>query len=144
MQTRHKILNRDARSLPEISDNSVQLIVTSPPYPMIEMWDEAFSSMAPSVQDSLDNGAGLLAFERMHQELDKVWQESYRILEPGCIACINIGDATRSIGGEFQIFSNHSRIIQGAMKIGFSVLPDIIWRKPTNFRALISFFILSA
>ena len=75
VQTRHKVLNRDARSLSVIPDNCAQLIVTSPPYPMIEMWDHVFTSMSPAVQNSLDSGLDLLSFEKMHHELDKVWKE---------------------------------------------------------------------
>jgi DNA modification methylase len=54
------------------------------------------------------------------------------VLKPGGIACVNIGDATRSIGGQFQLFSNHSRIISSFTASGFQQLPTIIWRKPTN------------
>jgi DNA modification methylase len=68
----------------------------------------------------------------MHQELDQVWTECFRVLVPGGFACINIGDATRTTGGEFRLFHNHARILAGAVAAGFTVLPDILWRKPTN------------
>jgi modification methylase len=53
-------------------------------------------------------------------------------LRPGGIACINIGDATRSIKNDFRLYNNHSRIISFFTINGFSNLPNIIWRKPTN------------
>ena len=53
-------------------------------------------------------------------------------MKAGAIACINIGDATRSIGDRFQLFANHSRIQSKFMEIGFDVLPAILWRKQTN------------
>jgi len=68
----------------------------------------------------------------MNKELDKVWKEVYRVLKDGGIACINIGDATRKIGDEFKLYSNHSRILQYCLKLGFSSLPEILWRKQTN------------
>jgi DNA modification methylase len=132
LSTNHKIFYSDARNLSQIPSEQVNLMVTSPPYPMIQMWDELFSSFNGKIKEELIYGNGLAAFELMHQELDKVWNEVYRVLRQGCIACINIGDATRSINNNFQLYSNHSRIISHCLKIGFSVLPVILWRKQTN------------
>jgi DNA modification methylase len=53
-------------------------------------------------------------------------------LIPGGFACINIGDATRTINDEFQLYPNHSRIISAFQILGLSNLPNIIWRKQTN------------
>jgi site-specific DNA-methyltransferase (cytosine-N4-specific) len=54
------------------------------------------------------------------------------VLVDGGIACINIGDATRTINGKFQLYPNHSRITEACEKIGFTTLPYILWKKPTN------------
>jgi len=116
----------------QLDANSVDLVVTSPPYPMIEMWDVLFIKQNPKIGNALTKENGQLAFELMHQELDKIWNELYGVLRPGSITCINIGDATRKIGKDFQLYSNHSRIISHCLKIGFQVLPCILWRKPTN------------
>ena len=132
MKTKHKILFQDARKLNQIDNNSIDLMITSPPYPMIEMWDEMFSEQNPEIRDCLNNNDGNLAFELMNQELDKVWDEVYRVLKFGGIACINIGDATRTINGEFKLYSTSSRITNHCIKIGFSSLPKILWRKTTN------------
>ena len=115
-----------------MADGSVALVVTSPPYPMIELWDEQFTVADPLIAQALSAEDGNRAFESMHARLDAVWRECHRVLQPGGLACINIGDATRKMGGEFRLFSNHSRILQALTKLGFSVLPDILWRKPTN------------
>lgn len=115
-----------------LANESVDLVVTSPPYPMIEMWDESFALQSSEVQKKLTHGLGNEAFELMHLELDKVWAEVVRVLKNGSFACINIGDATRTIGGEFNLFANHSRIIQAFLKLGMVNLPNIIWRKQTN------------
>ena len=99
---------------------------------MIEMWDSTFSALNHSIANALDANDGPSAFELMHQELDKVWQHCYRILRPGSIVCINIGDAVRTIGGDFRIYSNHARILSAMSTIGFHALPDVLWRKQTN------------
>ena len=132
MTTLHKIHFADARNLSMIDEGSVDLFVTSPPYPMIQMWDKVFSLMNPEIEKSLSDGRGIAAFEMMHTELDKVWRELDRVTKDSAFICINIGDATRSFSGEFALYSNHSRIINAFMKLGFTSLPLILWRKQTN------------
>ena len=132
MKTVHRFYFDDARDMRTLAGESVQLVVTSPPYPMIRMWDNLFSQLNPAVGSAIDSGDGWRAFELMHAELEPVWQEVYRILTPGGIACINTGDAVRTLGGEFRLYPNHARILSVLCKIGFSPLPMILWRKPTN------------
>jgi DNA modification methylase len=130
--TRHQVHFADARRMSAVPDGSVALVVTSPPYPMIELWDEQFSRVDARIAKALRGERGDRAFELMHARLDAVWRECHRVLQPGGLACINIGDATRKVDDEFRLFSNHSRILHALMELGFSVLPDILWRKPTN------------
>ena len=132
MKTTHNIFFQDARDLKEIPSESVDLVVTSPPYPMIEMWDEMFSHQNPEVQDALANGDGKQAYALMHEILDAVWNEVFRVLKNGRFACINIGDATRTVKGNFCLYPNHARILTQLLNIGFSALPDILWRKQAN------------
>lgn len=132
MQTRHSLYIGDAQKMGAIPDASVQLVVTSPPYPMIEMWDAAFTEMSPGVETLLQEGKGIEAFEAMHLVLDTIWRECQRVLTPGGFACINIGDATRTIKDSFCLYPNHSRIVSAMMRLGMMPLPDILWRKPTN------------
>ncbi len=122
----------NAMNMEVVSSESVDLIVTSPPYPMIEMWDEMLAQQSSSVKKALEKGDGLNAFEMMHQLLDLVWKEVYRVLKVGGFACINIGDATRTINGNFVLYPNHMRILKSALELGFSALPCILWRKQTN------------
>ncbi len=132
MQTTHQIYFNNAKSMSALPVSSIDLVVTSPPYPMIEMWDDLFADQYPSIGDALKNRKGLLAFELMHNLLDEIWNEVYRVLIPGGTACINIGDAARTIDGNFMLYPNHSRILTGLLKTGFAVLPVILWRKQTN------------
>lgn len=132
MKTEHKIIFGDSRKLKALKDESVDLMITSPPYPMIEMWDEIFGKQNPKITKSLEEHNGEEAFELMHKELDKVWKEVHRVLKTGGIACINIGDATRSLNKKFQIYPNHSRILNYCSSLNFNSLPSILWIKETN------------
>ncbi|HPD73813.1 MAG TPA: site-specific DNA-methyltransferase [bacterium] len=132
MKTFHKIIYKDSRDMKEISNESIDLVVTSPPYPMIKMWDNMFSEDNKVIEEALEENDDKKSFELMHKELDKVWKELFRVLKPGGITCINIGDAVRTMNGNFSLYSNHSRVIESCSKIGFQLLPEILWRKQTN------------
>ena len=135
METSHCLVAADARDLDAVADDSVALVVTSPPYPMVEMWDDLFAELDPAVGDHLDAGDGEAAFEAMHRVLDSVWDELARVLVDGGIACINVGDATRTVDGSFRVFQNHSRVVDAFEARGFEPLPEILWHKPTNSAA---------
>lgn len=79
------IHNHSSHDMYELKNQSVALIVTSPPYPMIKKWDDLF---------------GNVNFELQHEYLFQTWKECYRVLIEGGIMCINIGDATRKIANE--------------------------------------------
>lgn len=115
-----RIVGGDARRAGGLIPGSVALVVTSPPYPMIPQWDELFASW------------GAADFSSMHRELDRVWAACHRLLMPGGILAVNIGDALRSVAGEFRLWPNHARVVAAAEKLGFRSLPYILWKKPTN------------
>lgn len=135
MQTEHRVVGGDSRQLETLDENSVELVVTSPPYPMIEMWDDLFIGLNPEIEAPLDDGDGQAAFDLMHEELTRVWSEVSRVLVAGGIACVNIGDATRKVDGSFRVYQNHSRIIDTFEELGFEPLPELLWRKPVNSAA---------
>ena len=130
--TYHKLINANSANLSQIEDSTINLIVTSPPYPMIEMWDDMFKKQNSQISKLLEAGNGRETFENMHSLLNRVWDECDRVLANNGFICINIGDATRTINGEFQLYSNHSKIIEYFSRLGYSVLPDILWRKQSN------------
>jgi modification methylase len=132
MKTTHQIIFTNAQKMDCIQNESIDLMITSPPYPMVEMWDEIFSNQNPDILNALDSLDGSRAFELMHQILDLVWNEVWRVLKPGAVVCINIGDATRTIDSRFSLFTNHTRIQSYMLELGFSALPCILWRKQTN------------
>lgn len=130
--TTHSVITSNSNNMSQLENGSINLIVTSPPYPMIEMWDEMFSEQDPSIKTCLENGDGMSAYNKMHEILYSVWKECDRVLKDNGFVCINIGDATRTIDGDFQLFSNHAKIIDYFQSMGYSVLPDIHWRKQSN------------
>ena len=132
MKTIHTTIIGDAGDMPAVSSESVDLVVTSPPYPMIHMWDDLFCRQNPSIRNHLDDSEGMAAFELMHRELDRVWDEVFRVLKTNGFACINMGDATRKLGDDFCLYPNHARVLQRLTAMGLHVLPDILWRKQTN------------
>ena len=129
--TEHRIFYTKSQEMKGIENCSIDLVITSPPYPMIEMWDEIMANQNVDIKKHISTNP-LLAFELMHQELDKVGNECMRVLKDGGFLCVNIGDATRTINNDFQLYNNHSRIIKHCTEIGFTNLPNIIWRKQTN------------
>jgi site-specific DNA-methyltransferase (cytosine-N4-specific) len=106
---------------------------------MIKMWDAQFAALNPQIanlQQELDTTGKeetvTKIYDAMHEPLAKTWREAHRVLIDGGIACINIGDATRTVNGRFRLFPNHSRIIEHCEKTGFTTLPYILWKKPTT------------
>ena len=131
-ETQHKVIQANSSNMNEIADASVHLVVTSPPYPMIKMWDDIFSEQNKDIKIALSAQDTNLAFELMHKELEKTWSEVCRVVCDGGFVCINVGDATRTIDKKFALYSNHSHIINYFTSHGFVNLPNIIWRKQTN------------
>jgi len=139
MQTEHRVILANSQQMPELADSSVHLMVTSPPYPMIKMWDDQFATINPQIatlwqklEADGEEETVTQIYEAMHETLARTWRETFRVLIEGGIACINIGDATRTVNSKFRLFPNHSRIIEHCEKIGFTTLPYILWKKPTT------------
>ena len=111
MESHHNLYFNNSNKLENIPSKSIHLVVTSPPYPMIEMWDELFSNLNSDIDISLKNYEGKKAFELMHRVLNEIWEELDRVVVDGGIICINIGDATRKIGDIFELYPNHIKIV---------------------------------
>jgi len=116
------IINHSSITMPEIENESVHAVITSPPYPMIQKWDECFEEQGAPVD-----------FEQQHKILDRVWEECDRVLIPGGIMAINVGDATRSIDGNFQCYPNYARITMECCEwLKLNHLIPIFWKKISN------------
>ena len=103
----------------EVLNDSIQLIVTSPPYGKIKDYGN-------------QNQIGFFGtFDDYFRRLKQVWSECYRVLEPQCRMVINIGDQylRTSEFGRYRVLSIASKIITDCMDLGFDFLGDIIWQK---------------
>jgi len=130
-----RIVIGDSASMDELADCSVQLVVTSPPYPMIKMWDGLFSDMDERIRVGLASGnreSLREAYMRMHAKLALTFSECARVLIDGGICCVNIGDAARTSRGRFQVFPNHVDLTRTLECCGLDILPYILWKKPMN------------
>ena len=77
--THHGLVTGDARDLAFIADASVNLVLTSSPYPMIALWDGVFSAQDPVVARALQEERGTEAFDLIHRNvLLPVWREAWR------------------------------------------------------------------
>ena len=120
--TKHQLINGDSRRMSLIPDESVHLIVTSPPYWQLKDY-------------GMPNQIGFNdTYENYINNLNIVWNECYRILMPGCRLCINIGDQfARSVYyGRYKVVAIHSEIIRFCEMIGFDYMGNIVWQKPTS------------
>lgn len=132
LATSHAIWNSDCRNMVETGSRSVDLVVTSPPYPMIEMWDRLFSDFDPNIMKAIAELDGARAFRLMNEQLNLAWKEVARVVKDGGIVCINIGDATRNLGRSYQLYPSHTAISDFFRNNGFEELPSIIWKKAAN------------
>ena len=132
-KTNHTVVFDNATNLHNyVEKESVDLIVTSPPYPMIKMWDALFCQQNPRIEECLKNNLAVQAYTLMHEELNKIWAKCYVALKQGGIMCVNIGDAVRAIDKQFALYPNHSETIQSLLNLHFNILPCILWHKQTN------------
>lgn len=118
----HKIIIGDSRKMQELADNSVHLVITSPPYWQLKDYGNPKQiGFHDSYEDYINN-------------LNLVWRECFRVLHPGCRMCINIGDQfARSVYyGRYKVVPIRTEIIKFCETIGFDYMGAIIWQKKTT------------
>ncbi len=121
-QTNHKIIISDSRQMKRIEDESVHLVVTSPPY-----WQ--LKDYGSDKQIGFNH-----TYEEYINNLNLVWQECHRVLHKGCRLCVNIGDqfARAVYYGRYKIIPIRTEIIKFCETIGFDYMGAIIWQKVTT------------
>ncbi len=122
--TQHHLLWADSRNLSFIPDETVHLIVTSPPYWTLKKYREYEGQLA-DIED----------FERFLQELDQVWEHAYRILVSGGRLICVVGDiclSRRKNNGRHTVVPLHASIQEHCRKLGYDNLAPIIWHKISN------------
>jgi DNA modification methylase len=122
MSSLAKIIIGDSRKMIEIKDETIDLIITSPPYWHIKDYGKIGQI-----------GYGQTLHEYL-KDLYMVWKECFRVLKPGRRLCINIGDqfARSVIYGRYKIIPLHAEVISQCEKIGFDYMGAIIWQKKTT------------
>ncbi len=117
-----KIIIGDSRKMTEVESNSVDLVVTSPPYWHIKDY---------GVPGQIGYGQSLHEYLK---DLYRVWKECYRVLRSRRRLCINIGDqfARSIIYGRYKIIPLHAEFIAQCEDIGFDYMGSIIWQKKTT------------
>jgi modification methylase len=121
--TVHRLINGDSRNLSFISDASVHLVLTSPPYWKLKRYNENPDQLG-HIQD----------YEAFLFELEKVWRHAYRVLVPGGRLVCVVGDVcvARRDFGRHLVFPLHADICVICRRIGFDNLNPILWHKIAN------------
>ncbi|MCZ6701646.1 MAG: DNA methyltransferase [Ignavibacteria bacterium] len=122
MKTDHIIINGDSRKMKEVKDESVHLVITSPPYWQLKDYG---SENQIGYNDS---------YENYINNLNLVWSQAHRILHNGCRLCVNIGDqfARAVYYGRYKVIPIRTEIIKFCESIGFDYMGAIIWQKKTT------------
>ncbi|MBI5154820.1 site-specific DNA-methyltransferase [Candidatus Poribacteria bacterium] len=122
--TTHKLVVGDARDLSFLEDESVHLVVTSPPYWKLKKYEEHPAQMG-HMED----------YEEFLGELNKVWTHVFRVLVPGGRLVCVVGDvclSRRENDGRHVVVPLHADICVLCRRIGFDNLNPIIWHKIAN------------
>lgn len=117
-----KIIIADSRAMAEVEDESIDLVVTSPPYWHIKDY---------GVPGQIGYGQSLHQYLR---DLYYVWQECFRVLREGSRLCLNIGDqfARAAVYGRYKVIPLHAEFIAQCEQIGFDFMGSVIWQKKTT------------
>ena len=122
-QIYQRLINGDARDLSFLDNESIHLVVTSPPYWNLKRYNE-----------NPDQLGHINDYESFLFELERVWREVFRILVPGGRLVCVVGDVcvSRRQFGRHLVFPLHADICVLCRKIGFDNLNPIIWHKISN------------
>jgi len=123
-KTVHRLHLGDARELAWIPNESVHLVVTSPPYWTLKEYAAGNRSQLGDIED----------YESFLSELDKVWAECARVLVPGGRICCVVGDVCvpRKREGRHYVMPLHADIQVRSRRIGLDCLTPILWQKIAN------------
>jgi DNA modification methylase len=124
LPTFHEMRQADARHLDFIADESIHLVLTSPPYWTLKQYNESDGQMG-SISD----------YDEFLVELDRVWSHSYRVLVPGGRLICVVGDvclSRRKNNGRHTVVPLHASIQEHCRQMGFDNVAPIIWHKIAN------------
>jgi DNA modification methylase len=125
--TIQKIYIKNSMKMDDLEDNSIHLMITSPPYFDTKMYS---GEPLPGDLGNIHN------IDEWFEKIGEVWKEVYRVLQPGRKAFINIMNLpVRLEKGKFRTLNLAGRTIDLCEKIGFIFKRDIIWQKTNAVRA---------
>lgn len=120
----HELHSTDSRMMSFVSDESVHLVTTSPPYWNIKDYSGPRESQLGSMDD----------YDEFVSALVDVWRECFRTLcLGGRMVCV-VGDtlmSRRKCGRHFSM-PLHADVARSCVDIGFDYLSPIIWYKIAN------------
>ncbi|HXS69113.1 MAG TPA: site-specific DNA-methyltransferase [Candidatus Polarisedimenticolia bacterium] len=122
--TIHRLVQGDARDLSFIPDQTIHLVVTSPPYWTLKRYNDSEGQMGH-----------IKEYEQFLSELNRVWSEAFRVLVPGGRLVCVVGDvclSRRENNGRHTVVPLHADICVQCRKLGFDNLNPIIWHKISN------------
>ena len=125
-KTRQSVIVGNAQHMGEIENNSIHLVITSPPY-----FNAKLYSPVPQEHD-LGNIHDLTIWL---SEIGKVWEEVYRVLQPGKKAFVNIMNLPVRENGTFRMINLVGKTIDVCSDIGFLFKREIIWHKTNSVRS---------
>lgn len=105
----NEVFCKSSEKMEELPDNSVHLMVTSPPYNVGKEYDEN------------------LLLQEYRDFLKRVWKETHRVLVPGGRVCINVANLGRK-----PYIPLHAFIIEDMLELGFLMRGEIIWNKAST------------
>jgi site-specific DNA-methyltransferase (adenine-specific) len=108
-QNINKVFCKSSEAMSELPDNSVHLMVTSPPYNVGKVYDEN------------------LSLKEYRELLKRIFKETHRVLVPGGRACINIANLGRK-----PYLPLHSYIIEDMHALGFLMRGELLWDKGSS------------
>ena len=123
LPSNHEFYKSDARNIDKVTNESVHLVVTSPPYFNLKDYNDE-SDQLGSIND----------YEQFTSELADAWKEIYNKLIPGGRMCVVVGDIlqSRREAGRHRALPLHSTIQEQCRDLGFDCLAPIIWAKIGN------------
>jgi len=124
--TVQKVFISDSSNMKELKDDSVHMMVTSPPYFNAKMYSD----------DPIDNDLGNIhELDEWFDRIGQVWAEVFRVLQPGRKAFINIMNLPIRTGKTFRTLNLVGRTIDVCEDIGFIFKRDIVWQKTNGVKA---------
>jgi len=125
--TVQKVILSSSQSMDDLEDCSIHLMITSPPYFNAKMYSrEPIDADLGNIHD----------VDEWFEHIGRVWAETYRVLQPGRRAFINIMNLPVRLGdGRFRTLNLVGRTIDVCEKTGFVFKRDIVWFKTNSVRA---------